>query len=1161
VSRIFTFGARRPRVALVSWLVVTAILAAVGMNVGRHLTQSNLLIPGTQSAREAQLFEQQFGNSVSAPILLMGPSAALDREGPVLAQRLASMPGAHVVSAWDGGSLGRSLRPTSSSALVLVAVTHGPDTPAVSVEGSIAAIVRRTVLAPARARVSGIDAIGGQLESSSLAAIHRAELIAIPFLLVVLLLVFGSPAAAMIPVVLGFGTVLAGFGLITLLTSVIPLTELATIAASIVGLALGVDYSLLVVSRFRDELGDRKDPRDVRRAATVAGIRAGRTVAFAGGAIAIVMLCALAVAAGTLLLSAVVGVIVVAAVSVVSTIVAAPAALTLFGMHVARGGPPSMRSRGMARRRGSWLAAAGRSPVVVAVIVAGLLAVGWHSLSLATGAPGASQLPGGSSARRAYDAVSKRAGPGWLTPFELLIVAHSGAITTVPRLDALAAAQRTIARDPDVAGVIGPGPLARQARPLIHAQATVAATNTSLSRSTHDVGSLSNSLGRAATGAARVQSGFAQAAAAVRTLAGGGAGGEEAVLRLRAGLEQAAAGSRLSDAGLAQAAEVATRVVGGGQSAVAGATRLAGELGVGTAAAATAGPQLTALAHKLHAGATTTGGLVHSVDALGTGPASASAQLATASQDLAAMQVGRNDPQYAAVAAAVQAAQSALASTPSATAVADQLEQVSDNEQQAGDQAGGLASDVAELSRSAAALHLGAVRLQDGIAALEHGQTVLAAAVKRLATSDTALTAGLVALSSGTATLGARLDALEGGAGRLATGLAGEQHQAGVLTSALQSGRRSANATAKASPGHSALLGTLSHSPGFFHSGYLVLAALEGTAAAQRAGVDFTVNVARSGQAARMVIVPRSPIRSAKTVALRLRLERDARALAAATGARVLLGGPAAQLLDYSASAADRMSLLVAVLMLATFVLLVIVLRSLLVPLIGVLLNLLSVGAAFGALSLLSGGRHPLIGGPGYVDALTVSAMFAAVFALSIDYQMFLLMRIREGWLRTGSVADGIDYGVARTARVVAGAAAVMVGVFLAFATSDVATVRQLGVGLALAIAIDATVVRLILLPYALRAGGRFTWWLPSWLENCLPALDIGTDRRRNNRPWEAPTVRAPVPVPVTGLPLRGGATREEAGAAIPAVHAVPAAPRLLDSVQRPSLVLGDAQG
>ena len=136
-----------------------------------------------------------------------------------------------------------------------------------------------------------------------------------------------------------------------------------------------------------------------------------------------------------------------------------------------------------------------------------------------------------------------------------------------------------------------------------------------------------------------------------------------------------------------------------------------------------------------------------------------------------------------------------------------------------------------------------------------------------------------------------------------------------------------------------------------------------------------------------------------------------------------------------------------------------------------------------------------------------------------------------------------------------------MVGVFLAFATSDVATVRQLGVGLALAIAIDATVVRLILLPYALRAGGRFTWWLPSWLENCLPALDIGTDRRRNNRPWEAPTVRAPVPVPVTGLPLRGGATREEAGAAIPAVHAVPAAPRLLDSVQRPSLVLGDAQG
>lgn len=1101
MNRLFTVGARRPRVALTAWVVTTAILGVIGLDVGQHLSVSNLLVPGTESAREGQLLEQQFGSNVSAPILLTGPEAALDREGPALVGALTELSGAHVVSAWDGGSLGRSLRPSSRSALVLVAVTHGVRTPANGVERSIEHIVNEKVAAPVHARVSGLDAIGMQLESASFAAVHRAELIAIPILLVVLLLVFGSPAAAAIPAALGFGTVFAGFGLISLLASILPLTELATIAASMMGLALGVDYSLLVVSRFRDELSDPNNPREVRRAATVSGLRAGRTVAFAGGAIAILMLCALAVAAGTLLLSAVVGVIVVAAVSVMSTIVAAPAALTLFGARVARGGPRRTQPTPTGGASRSWIARAGRSPVVIAAAIAVLLMVGWQGLSLATGPPDARQLPAGSSARHDYAAVSKTVGPGWLTPFELVAVVHGGAITTLPRLDALANAQQTIARDPDVRDIIGPGPLAGRARPLTHAEATVTDTNRNLTRSAHDVGALSTKLGHAVTGARRVKSGFAQAAAAVQTLSRGGAGSAGAVLKLRAGLEQAAAGSRLTDAGLVQAAQTATRVVSGGHSTAAGATRLATELGVGSASAATAGPRLRSFARALHADAATVGGLVHAVGALGTGLASANAQLASASQDLAAMEIGRSDPRYAAIVSAVQGAQSALAGTPSAGALADQLGQVSDSEQQTASEADTLATVVAQLTQSATRLQLGADRLKTGVTALEHGQSALAAGIKRLVTGGAALSAGLVSLSSGTGTLGDRLVALQSGAGGLASGLAREQQQAELLSSALSAGQRSAKATAKASPPHSTVLGTLSRSPGIFHSGYLVLASLEGTAPARRAGVDFTVNVARSGQAARMLIVPRSAIGSPSTRALRHRLESVARSLATATGAQVLLGGPAAQLRDYSTAAGGRMPLLIAVLMFATFLLLALVFRSLFAALVGVLLNLLSVGAAFGALSLLSRGSHPLIGGPGYVDALSVSAMFAAIFTLSIDYQVFLLMRIREGWLRTGSVVDGIDYGIARTARVVAGAAAVMVGVFFAFATSDVATVRQLGVGLAIAIGIDATVVRLILLPCALRVGGRFTWWLPSWLDGRLPVLDIGVDRRGRDRP------------------------------------------------------------
>lgn len=1158
MNRLLTLGARRPRASLAAWLVSTVILGIIGLNVGQHLSVTNLLVPGTESAREAQLFEQQFGSSVSAPILLTGPSAALDREGPALVHGLSGISGAHVVSAWDDGSLGHSLRPTSTSALVLVAVIHGSATTGTAIEHTIDTIVAKQVRGPVKARVSGLDAVGIQLESASLTAVHHAELIAIPILLIVLLLVFGSPAAAAIPAVLGFGTVFSGFGLISILGSFLPLTELATIAASMMGLALGVDYSLLVVSRFRDELTDRGNPREIRRAATVAGLRAGRTVAFAGGAISVLMLCALAVAAGTLLLSAVVGVIIVAAVSVVSTILAAPAALALMGRRVAGGrvgGGLAARKaggRGITRPRNAkhtgrppWLARASRSPVIAAAALAALLAVGWQALSLATGPPDARQLPAGSTARHDYEAVSKSVGPGWLTPYEMLVVVHGGAITTLPRLDALNRAQQAIARDGDVAGVIGPGPLAAQARPLLHAQATVAKTNRNLNRSAHAVGALSNSLGQAVSGAGRVKTGFAQAAAAVQTLASGGAGSSTAVAALRAGLQQAATGSRLTHAGLMEAAQVAGRVVSGGRTAAAGATRLAHELGIGSAGAASAGPRLRSFVHTIQTDAATVSGLVDSVGALGSGPANASAQLATASQELAAMQVSRSDPHYAALASALQAAQSALANAPSATVVADRLKQASTSEQQVGSEAGSIASSVAQLTQSASRLELGARELKAGLAALEHGQTALSAGIQKLATSGAALTTGLTTLSNGTATLGARLAALQSGAGGLAGGLAHEQAQAGVLTSALSAGQRDASAAAKATPQHTAALATLSHSPRFFGSGYLVLAALEGTAAAQHAGVDFTVNVSRTGQSARFLIVPRSAMGSAATGALRHRLEAVAHTLAKATGAQVLLGGPAAQLRDYSTAASGRMPLLIAVLMVATFLMLMVVFRSLFAALVGIVLNLLSVGAAFGALSLLSHGSHSLIGGPGYVDALSVSAMFAATFALSIDYQVFILMRIREGWLRTGSVGRGVDYGIARTARIVAGAAAVMVGVFLAFATSDVATVRQLGVGLSIAIALDATVVRLILLPFALRVGGRFTWWLPSWLDRLLPVLDIGDDRRRNERGERLKPVRpadedpGPEPAPRKGAPRKR--TRPVPGAPAIAGHRVSA--------------------
>jgi RND superfamily putative drug exporter len=160
-----------------------------------------------------------------------------------------------------------------------------------------------------------------------------------------------------------------------------------------------------------------------------------------------------------------------------------------------------------------------------------------------------------------------------------------------------------------------------------------------------------------------------------------------------------------------------------------------------------------------------------------------------------------------------------------------------------------------------------------------------------------------------------------------------------------------------------------------------------------------------------------------------------------------------------------------------------------------VVLNLLTVAAAFGILVVLFQGDAPL-GGAGFLDAIMVAGIFSVVFALSIDYEVFLLARMREGWLHTGTTEGAVEYGLRKTAGVVTGAAAIMLGVFAVFAFADIASMRQLGIGLSIAVLLDATVVRLVLLPAAIRLCGDRCWSLPGWLERRLPEVDLDGERR-----------------------------------------------------------------
>ena len=276
--------------------------------------------------------------------------------------------------------------------------------------------------------------------------------------------------------------------------------------------------------------------------------------------------------------------------------------------------------------------------------------------------------------------------------------------------------------------------------------------------------------------------------------------------------------------------------------------------------------------------------------------------------------------------------------------------------------------------------------------------------------------------------------------------------------------------------------------PNAVDSGYLVLTALDGTVSPRREQVAQLVNVDGGGQAARIMVIAASPPSSPATVALSGRLRRSLPALAAATGANVEIGQGAQYLLDYKNANTARVPWLVLALAIVATLTLIVVLRALLLPLIAVALNLATIAVALGALELLT--EEHVLGGPGYIDAASGAGILSIMFVLSIDYEVFLLTRMREQWLATGDSEGAIRYGLRHTARVITGSAAIMTAVFLAFAAADVIPLRQFGVGLTIAVVLDATIVRLVLMPAIMRAVGPRIWWMPHWLGRRLPAMD-----------------------------------------------------------------------
>jgi putative drug exporter of the RND superfamily len=252
----------------------------------------------------------------------------------------------------------------------------------------------------------------------------------------------------------------------------------------------------------------------------------------------------------------------------------------------------------------------------------------------------------------------------------------------------------------------------------------------------------------------------------------------------------------------------------------------------------------------------------------------------------------------------------------------------------------------------------------------------------------------------------------------------------------------------------------------------------------------------QAGDAALITVIPKTSPQDQATEDLVNHLRDDVvPTQLAGTGINVEIGGVTAALEDQSEYMKDRLPLFTAGVVGLSFLLLLVAFHSPLISAKAAIMNLLSVSAAYGVMTLAAngGGLSNLIGIDHEVPIAPFMPvmMFAILFGLSMDYEVFLISRIREEYLKDGNTSRAVADGLAKTARVITAAAAIMVVVFLSFVTSQEVFLKLFGIGLASAVFLDATIVRLVLVPAVMQLLGKWNWWIPNWLERILPRLDV----------------------------------------------------------------------
>jgi RND superfamily putative drug exporter len=1065
---------RHPKRSLLVGVIVVALLSAFGFSLEQRLNPSTIEISGTSTSRATGMLNEYFGDSAPFVVYLQGPPRAIDEQGPELIRKLRQDPKVTTLSPWDRGATGR-LSPSPRRAFILLDF-HVSNNEAVDDKVPLLdRVLSETIHAPVRANQTGVATLSRAIEDKSISSTEHSELIALPILLIVLLLVFRSPVAAAIP--LGFGalSVLSSRGLLAILTSFFDVSAIALVVCSMLGLALGVDYALLMVSRFREELAAGADPLT---AAWTTRRTAARTVVFAGSTLVLSMIVALLVVPGALLASLAGTLALVVILTVLIATLLGPSVLVLIGTNIDRwrigAAPNGERSRLM-----SIVAAALRRPApVAAAIGAVVLLLAAPALALKTGPFSIGQLPKDDPARHSAELIEKSAGGGLEAPFVVVAASPNRPITEEDTLDALSRWQRRIAHTPGVQSVIGPSQLTRAVRPLQKGLSGLLASNS-------EVGPLANldrlgtNVERVATGVGVLRNGLSRFTAGASLLAEGSGRAEEGAVELAAGLGQAISGAQEASGAIHQIA------TGSGQLAKANERAALGALQLKFATHdlvpnfnANGLPRAKRLSRSLRKSSKET------VPQIQANAQAGSEEVGKALQQVEGMTVGKTDPNYVAALDALRQAAGVTAVVPGELGKLDEV--LAQDTHEAEEIKRWIESTLGQMRQVAAA----SKRLSDGLNTIQSGSKKLARGTARLDQEASKLGKELAPAQAGTEELVAGLGRLTGGTTELERRL-GEAYS---RSSPLQSGakRIAVRVQSQGETVKRRVDRLRNTSPGIFDSGYFVLSALDGTHGELHERAAEAVDLEHGGQAATLLVIPKDPLNSPGSIALNKKLDDDASALGGESGLKTGVTGGPATLNTFSRVTRDSLPVEIAAIVLATFLVLVLVLRSLPLAAIAIGLNMASVGVAFGVLMLLTNVPEgwPL-GGHTYVDAVSTVMIFGVVFGLSIDYAVFLLVRMREHYDEFGDNAKAIEFGLEKTARVITGAAVIMMAVFIAFASAPIATVSQIGVGLTVAVILDATVVRVVLLPALMLLVGDKVWWLPGPLERVLPRLNV----------------------------------------------------------------------